>query len=506
MSRSSGDRNTVSTADYIPGTTLQGIFAGLFFKNGRNEEEFFKLFFGGTLCFSNGYITVVNNSSYQECHPVPFSIQKNKATDEICDLLHKDYDSNIQTLSLAHTEGKYGAIKNETILLTNVDKSINFHHERDNESGTSKEGMIFNYESIEKEQIFSGFISGSDEELKSVRELLPVDGIVNIGRSKNSQYGRAKFEWLDNEAIMQTIEKDYPVGIEDISLTFLSDVILYNEFGHAVASAEILEKYLRTRLTNGKACIKKAFIKTGIVESYVAKWKMKKPSDICFLAGSCFLLSGLTDSDLKILAAIQETGIGMRRQEGYGRIVFGLQDSDDLKRISPENSIVDDETGIPELTRQILHESIKDYILRFKRIQALKDEKEFTLKNGNRITKSLVSRLEAFVENSSTLDEFKNQVARLRKDASEKLKDLSFDSRSFYDYLIASQFSAKDIIENSKNKKLREIIELSGFYDESVQNKSVQNDLFKEYYLTFFRSLRKSLKKPESIKKGVENG
>ena len=51
LSRTIGDRNTVSTNDYIPGTTLQGVFAGLYFKNGGNENDFYNLFFNGNLFF-----------------------------------------------------------------------------------------------------------------------------------------------------------------------------------------------------------------------------------------------------------------------------------------------------------------------------------------------------------------------------------------------------------------------------------------------------------------------
>jgi len=81
-----GDMNMVSTKDYIPGTTILGIFAARYVKeknklnnNVHEDETFYNWFLNGKLKFSNAYLTIYNEETEIELLPTPLSIQKEKA-------------------------------------------------------------------------------------------------------------------------------------------------------------------------------------------------------------------------------------------------------------------------------------------------------------------------------------------------------------------------------------------------------------------------------------------
>ena len=86
ISSMGGDMNMVSTKDYIPGTTILGIFAARYVKeknklnnNVHEDETFYNWFLNGKLKFSNAYLTIYNEETEIELLPTPLSIQKEKA-------------------------------------------------------------------------------------------------------------------------------------------------------------------------------------------------------------------------------------------------------------------------------------------------------------------------------------------------------------------------------------------------------------------------------------------
>ncbi len=103
---------------------------------------------------------------------------------------------------------------------------MNFHHARDREKGRPREGMIFTYEAIAKDQTFQGEIRGKFEDLNAFIEVCKSDKfewIAYIGRSKNAQYGQVKIELSE-----RVIKPEVTIQIQpQISLTLLSDAIVY---------------------------------------------------------------------------------------------------------------------------------------------------------------------------------------------------------------------------------------------------------------------------------------
>lgn len=491
FSKESGDRNLTETFDFIPGRVLQGIFAGKYIKsknlgaNAHNDGIFKDLFLNDKVFFSNAYII---GKSDEVFYPTPYSIQYEKENKEnVYDLLLKQEDSEF--LQTKHSGG-YCFLEDSNVKNLTIEKSLNFHHGRDKDIGTSKKGIIFNYESIKKGQLFEGYISGNTDLLNFIIENFGKEFIAYTGRSKSSQYGKIKIELTSKPEDIEVKLEPNPVT----SITFLSDVILINEYGKSECSIELFEKYLQEKISS-EIKIKKSFVKPRRVDNYVSIWKLKKPSEICYSAGSCFLTEGMKDSDLEKLIELEINGIGERKSEGFGRIAFGIQRNEIIKNsISSPDKFYQPEIKIPEIAKSFVQNAIRDIFLREIKTKAIVDANSFNRDNTGKLTKSLIGRLESFIKGSSSIDDFKEKIKALRKNAKDKLLACKMENENLYDYLLSKIIDTTDVTNKSQMNSLNDNL------IKDIYNASEDSDLrymYKIYYLTFFAFLRKLIKKSQ---------
>lgn len=503
ISKSSGDMNLVSTLDYIPGTVVLGMFAGRYIHNknigndAHTKPEFQSWFLNSNIIFTNAYIVSYDVGRKYNTFPTPYSIHQLKEDNNVgIDKLFDDEDDEEKK----RTETLSGFRRPLDSVLYNqpVNKSINFHQERDPITGVSQKGKIFNYESIDSGQEFEGTIISDENSLNGFLTIFRKDTEFYLGRSRNSQYGKIEFEFLSTGP--EVLNSDIDTSSNKISLTFLSDVIIYNKNGFSTTDITDLEIYLIDKLRKSSLKIKKAFIKKGVIENYVSVWNLKKPSENCFKAGSCFLLEfGDINNVLKDLIELQIQGIGERKAEGFGRVRFGLQKTDEYelkenKDILPEKPTND----IPPIAKEIIRELIQKQIVMQINLNAINDVSTFVRTNtGLADTKfnSLISRLESFVISSTDITEFRSNIKKLRDIAKNKLQDFRLNNNSFYNFLIDDniKINANKVLEN------RNFTELNTAEIESIYNAKIDINfnkiLFKDYFITFFSTLRKKLKK-----------
>lgn len=503
FSKESGDRNMTETFDYIPGRVILGIFASKYIKkeklgNNAHENIMFKdLFLKDKLNFNNAYIKMEDEKTF---YPTPFSIQVEKNNeDSVHDLLFKDtYDEYAQTKYL----GGYSSINENYVKNESVNKSLNFHHSRDEKTGASKDGIIFNYESINKDQLFEGYIVGEDTLIKYLYENFEKEFVAYTGRSKTSQYGKIQFEFVSDPT-----ELNPELKIQsNISLTFLSEVLLYNDYGNSVCNKESLEKYLQEIVSNDIR-ITKSFIKPTRVDNYVSIWKLKKPSEICYSAGSCFMIDNVKENDLEKIKELELKGIGERRNEGFGRIVFGIQNDKNLTDISSKEKEVFSKpiNEIPQIAKDFIKAAINDIIVREIKTKAITDARDFNNKNKGKITKSLLGRLESFVKGSIDFNNFKGKLDKdiLRKPAKDQLENCIIEGKTFYDYLTETNIQVVDILKSKNLNALSDEL-LNNIYKPS-EDIDINKVLYKMYYLTFFAFLRKLIKKSDVSGKKENN-
>jgi CRISPR-associated protein Csx10 len=487
FSSNSGDPNMVETLDYIPGTYIRGMLAQEFIKrkkllDAHKDETFYNLFLRGDVVFTNAYIC---DNLGQNTYPVPLSFQKEKYPEHsskcdngipIYDMLFIEDGIDKKTKSI---EGYY-FLDNNNLHTVRVKRRLNFHHARDRETGTSKEGFIFNYDSIEEGQVFEGYIIGKEDRLRQIIDTIE-NGIYYVGRSRSNQYGLIRFEIIEREPV------DFVHGTAsdvqnngEIVLTLISDTIIYNGNGYSTTDTMDFEKELR-RLTGTDVHIKKAFIKQVEEEGFISVWKLKTPSEVCFKAGSCFLLEKV---DIGRLKEIQKTGIGIRTNEGFGRFVIGWQGKDkpfNMKEVTDEIKPTKPHGALPESVKKLVEDIIKGQIKKQIQIKAINDAGEFK----NLPTKSLLAKLEGAVREGS----LKTLLEGLKKTAKNKLEHCRNSEKDLYEFLKNFSINIENEIKNISEGLCDEI--------SYKPEKELKAELEKTHLLTFLSTMRKKKKQLE---------
>lgn len=498
ISSNSGDANMVSTLDYIPGTVLSGIFAWKYienmkldFKKAHEDNFFYRCFLNSGLCFSNAYILKESEYRTQFFYPTPVSVQHEKNNEKKSyDLLVKDGEEQTKIT------GKYcSIIGKEQLNIVSPDKSLNFHHNRNRENKDERERLIYNYESINEGQKFSGNISGSKEDIANFITNFNKSIRINIGRSKNIQYGKATIEFLSKEpeeffSDIETVDQEIE---PEFIMTLLSPAIIFNDNGFSTTSISDLRKLIAESVSipTENIDISKSFIKSDTIENFVSIWRLKKPSETAFAAGSCFKVS-ITNWDENIkkqLIELQKKGIGERRNEGFGRFILNWQKLDEEKYNVSEfkdKEIAEPKESPPKIVNNIIKNLIINEYQKQTKHEAMKDCSEFSRDKKRIPSNSVVGRLEMIIRNLDKPETFSSLIEdNLRKTAKDKLRNCRNENSNLFEYITENNPIIEQKIINQK-PKLKEISALIK-YDPL----ELKNELYKLYWITFFRLMRK---------------
>ncbi|MCU0285391.1 MAG: hypothetical protein MUF15_03225 [Acidobacteria bacterium] len=341
-------QNIYYTQDYIPGSVLWGAFIKIALQS--QGEELHPDFFNHNLRFSNCYIKKrhgdANNTEVFPTLPVPLSLYTCKTNPysfqdgqnsghDLVDLLFQDKDnctkpnckSSLRTLNPGYIyetgSGKLG--------LYHPNKMVEMHNQIDKDTQNTKENSLFAYELLDEPgTIFSGEIQVLETSplLKFIRSIesgeISIESL-QLGKARTSGCGHFTFKISETAASLQS--RLFTSNFHDtVNLYCFSDVIVMDRFNRyqTVITPEILglEEYLE---------MKAAFSRGFIVEGYNAKHNMRKINDTAILKGSCFSYRvkesalkkgpGL-DFIIQRLKDIEMNGLGLRLNEGFGRVLF----------------------------------------------------------------------------------------------------------------------------------------------------------------------------------------
>lgn len=517
------DKHMTHTLDYIPGSTILGLLASRFVhaRSQRSDQslqplhlndQFYGWFLEGKLIFSNAYLSHQEENTSRKRHllPVPLSLctEKNRSSNEV---FNKYYlPKNNPTRSIHG----YAVVQGESIEIKNPQKQLNFHHQRSRSSGRIKgysdDGGIFHYESLDEGQSFSGWIIGEKEMLDSIKHHLESDFEIRLGRSKNAQYGHASFcfqqiEPLDE--IYKSIHADRQIW-EDIleeqtiTLTCLSPMILYNQFGYPEISSAILEDYLKESveindLQVGSHC----YTASRQIENYVSVWQMKKPLDRCFNEGSTFQIHFNQPIDDHILNKIKNLiykGIGERKHEGFGRVIVQWAEKDQYttRAIISEVKLRKPQGEPTKETIHVFHQLLRKHLMNKVIRQAIKVANQF----GNGLpTSHLLGRLELILRTEEAKEDHNptsivQQIVNLNEHskAIEQLTKCRTDNASLYDLLTEhiEQKILDDTLNNQSGRTLKQFFEQNDYFDITKDPEILMESYF-VYWKQVFRQMRR---------------
>ncbi len=328
----SGDPNSANSLFYIPGGLVRGAAINAYDgAKDANHEDFRRLFLDGRTRFLNAYPLSENERAL----PTPLQYKKPKYFS----------GSDFSSLTLAAIQALEEAWQ------------VNVHTQRDAELGhaTEKEGAIYRYIALPAGLILEGAVLAEDEiiDTKKFQELQASlnKKTILLGKARTAGYGKV---WIETTTLKLNEGGELPTAkVDSFTLTLLSPAIVRDENGQPALD---ISTALKARLgikENEKLEITKTCQRAEVVGGFNRTWGLPLPQVTAIAAGSFFQIKA--DVEAKQLAALQETGIGERRAEGFGRVAVNLsplpiieKDEQWLKPISAKIAEPAKSTGLAE--------------------------------------------------------------------------------------------------------------------------------------------------------------
>lgn len=352
VSTLSGDPNSAATQPFIPGGALRGVLASRLLASGvgGDSEEFRRLILSGAVRYLHAYPELAGERAL----PSPSSWKSRKDDKKsACDLAAyggiigadadpDDFDWPQE--ALATISDPFSAASGSAGTTATPRMGSRLHQQRDRAKGRpwtkrngateERRGVIFPCEYLEAEQVFRGAIQvmrAAAAGIERIKGLLGA-GPILVGRSRRAGYGgeaaveftgQARREYENvSDAISQDVVR---VGTSFRALLASAYVGRHPTTGQIDPSA--LQHELRRRLGDA-ATVERTRWTFETVGGFNQKWRLEVPQTQAVAAGAVLVLRATSAIPAATLQAIEHEGLGERRVEGFGRVLF-LEHSDD---------------------------------------------------------------------------------------------------------------------------------------------------------------------------------
>lgn len=502
---------------YIPGGVILGIFAGAYLRKTKNtnsnnahkDEVFRRLFLSNNVIYECAYPSVDSKAFY----PMPLSMLKEKDgfDDEITDLAANNLN-DIENIEILENKQKmseeFALIEDEGQMLKtlNVEKEIIYHHQRandrtighvlrDDEASNTDKGQLFNYKSIVKGTEFIGRIkvnNDNTDDLDLLQNIICDESKIYIGKSKSSQYGLARINYIDTKSV--ETEEIY----NKVVITLQSPMILVDEFGMDITDLKevaraVLKEDIKDKDIN---CYGDLICTSG----YNAKWNMPKVQHTAIKQGSVIVVNNI-DIDDKKANELQNQYYGERINEGYGKISInshGIED-EEIEYATYEKINIDTISIMDELYKDIEFEKYLkyEYLNILKEVIYTNDKEDYysnklyeTLENIKKNT--IMSNVIMMVKVSSSFKDIDEQLNKAMERNNVKNNDVYKDIKICIGDNRNENVDYKDIEIGFKNfgtRKLENIeFDLRGKIIGILEENSFE--LFKSWFLNILNRIK----------------
>lgn len=490
------DGNISEAYDYIPGTNVLGYFASRYIKenyiknDAHRDPIFRRLFLEKNVIFDNAYISH-NDIQYKPC---PASIVKEKDKDNLYNLfvLDKKIDHNKLKNKYIHFKSDNRIEFKESIMQEHYhhkrakDKSIG--HAQKSEDENKNYGEFYQYEGLRKGQEFIGYINGRIEDIQKIIDLVPDDGEITIGKSKNTQYSKSQIEFIENK----NFNKDEYLNLKGcIQIVLESPCILKNKYGFNTVNIKELEEEIRNRLSeigfNNKLELRGAYINTTTISGFNAKWLLPKEQCSAFDKGSTLYFEYSLASKIDKVK-IDSIRIGERKNEGYGKIYSIIDPIGGLK----EESLVDVDVPIEkepnELEDMLYYIQKKIFINQLTTNAIQKATRDYKVGNINRINSTTIGKLNQMLKDSinarrddiSVADDLERKINLIKDKGKNDICSRIIDKEK-----IQRQFEQTDIFRYDEKNLVPKILE---------EIKYLHNDFYIKYLNSYLNQLKYELR------------
>ncbi len=328
-----GEPNSSASRPLIPGTMMRGLIAGAYLRASPTDDAaldptFRRLILDGTTRFLHAYPA---DSSLRRTIPTPRSLMVGKRdtsdTRTNYDTAHTEFDADKRSEveddhgQLMPLGAPFVRLGDEAIATISPTITVAVHIARDRQKGRALAGSgdIFRYEALAAGQVFIGFILCQDSDVAAIRELIPLR--ATLGRSRGAGYGSVQIKvdaeqstWCEMASSLISLSKD-----TEARLLLLSDALLSDEHGVPLLN---LDSASLSQILGAPVSLiaERSFSSTTVIGGFNRAWGMPLPQTPALAAGSLFTLTLGDGWDDDRVARLEETGLGDRRAEGYGRV------------------------------------------------------------------------------------------------------------------------------------------------------------------------------------------
>jgi CRISPR-associated protein Csx10 len=375
IARRSEAGNQFETLDAIPGGVLRGAlawriaqrFAADLESQGVAFQNFANLFFGDLVRFSpltpvevrkenlsRGYPTVVAPRDLFTCelhrgypdrskdrgHGVWSLLDENRQECPACATEDTTSERKAASVKLETLGGFISLVRNAPRSKHKPKQTVEMHIRIDRKSGRVNTGDLYGYVALEPGQYFVGEITCADENvwevLHKMAGLQPEEvNELKLGKAQQRGYGKVSAVFRPCEKPLWHLQSlsQRLTSPQSVTMLLLSDAIVPDPWGRFWRGFDPawLQRELQLppevevsidRNEDGEAL---ALSAVRTVDAFNAKLALPRTRDIAIAAGSSVRLtfSGIALSDLlKVLEEVEAQGIGLRRDEGFGRVAF----------------------------------------------------------------------------------------------------------------------------------------------------------------------------------------
>jgi CRISPR-associated protein Csx10 len=337
--------NVSESLDFIPGTYLLPHITKNLGKNVRSAVA------NGDFQVSPATIEINKKRSF----PIPKVFakekikQKEKEREEIYNRLFETLEGKFQTKPIR--EGYISSLTSDTLSIEKTPKTLLIHNTVEDkfQRPTTEVGGVYSREAIKAGTVLRGEIRWKKSLNLEEKDFEKLKNYIRLGTSKKDDYGLAEFDVFENK----TVGKDERKIEKRLVVYLASDVLLRSDNLRQTNLVEDLKKELEKTfgmgtlksydelLKNAKGNLEKntgdngakefiesrkslmnSIIQVRRIESWQVSWGFPRPTLTAMSAGSVIVFETKEKIDLQKLEEIEANGIGERRGEGYGQIIF----------------------------------------------------------------------------------------------------------------------------------------------------------------------------------------
>lgn len=308
---STSQSGQTASLKYIHGSTIRGMIISRLVTC-PEFPQIKKILFSQKVRFLNAYM--VNNGT--ELIPSPKGFYEGKSNPgKLANVLVDD--ENIEGMKRASL-GSYCSVSGNVITYYSVNLNSDIRNKIMIEKPDEKQN-VFRYEYIMPGNKFASYIAIEDEKVaEKMFDVVENDFI--LGNSKSTGLGKCKV--IEKRFVSDIPYGEYAIKSDvnnSVYMMLLSDTAMRNEYGEFCG---INEEQLALKLGVSGLSIEKCSTSIVNIRGYNRTIGSKLPSVTMYEKGSVFKLSFTGTISADAINEIHNTGIGVRKNEGFGRVLF----------------------------------------------------------------------------------------------------------------------------------------------------------------------------------------